>query len=78
MASLADQIAEMEDEFAYERDRANGYAERIDTLEEELSAAEEELETLRDFAAWVNNTYPDAELAYAGKRRLDKAGVGGA
>jgi chromosome segregation ATPase len=78
MASLADQIAEMEDDLAYERDRANGYAERIDSLDEQLSDIEEEIESLRDFAAWVKDTYPDAELAYSGKRRLDQAGVGGA
>ena len=78
MPSLADQIAEMEDDFAYERNRANEYAERIDCLEKQLTDVESEIEELAAFAAWVKDTYPDAELAYSGKRRLDQAGVGGA
>ena len=78
MGSLANQISELEDDLGYEKSRADNYAETIDTLESQLSEAEEELKHLRAFTEWVNNTYPDAELAYAGKQRLDNASVGSA
>lgn len=73
MAGLAEQIEELEQEYAYERGRANEFAEQIDDLNRDLADRDTDLEWFRQFEEWVEETYPGARVAYEAKLRLDAA-----
>jgi hypothetical protein len=89
MASLTQQIEELEREYAYEQRRANEFAEQIDDLNRnlaeqiddlnrDLADRDADLEWFREFEEWVAKTYPGARVAFDAKRRLDEASVGAA
>lgn len=73
MAGLADQIDELEQEYAYERQRASEFAEQIDDLNRDLADRDTDLEWFRQFEEWVEETYPGARVAFEAKLRLDAA-----
>lgn len=73
MTSLAEQIEELEQEYAYEQRRANEFAEQIDDLNRDLADRDTDLEWFRQFEEWVEETYPGARVAYEAKLRLDSA-----
>jgi tryptophan synthase beta subunit len=73
MTSLTEQIEELEQEYAYERQRASEFAEQIDDLNRDLADRDTDLEWFRQFEEWVEETYPGARVAYEAKLRLDAA-----
>ncbi len=78
MRNLADQIEELEQEYAYEKQRANEFAEQIDELENELADRDATISRFNQFEEWVEQTYPGARVAYEAKLRLDAAAYLGA
>lgn len=89
MRNLAQQIEDLEQEYAYEQKRANEFAEQIDDLNRNLTGQiddlnraladrDADLEWFREFEEWVEKTYPGARVAFDAKRRLDEASVGAA
>jgi phage shock protein A len=77
MASIANQVDELEQEYAYERGRALDLTEENDKLKEQISELEDQVAELEEQIEWINTTYPDLEAAFEVKRRLDNsAGVG--
>ena len=73
MAGLAEQIEELEQEYAYEQRRANEFAEQIDELEDDLADRDATISRFNQFEEWVEETYPGARVAYEAKLRLDAA-----
>jgi prefoldin subunit 5 len=73
MAGLAEQIEELEQEYAYEQRRANEFAEQIDELENDLADRDATISRFNQFEEWVEETYPGARVAYEAKLRLDAA-----
>ena len=73
MASLTQQIEELEQEHAYEKQRASEFAEHIDELENDLAGRDATISRFNQFEEWVEETYPGARVAYEAKLRLDAA-----
>lgn len=73
MRNLAQQIEDLEQEYAYEQKRANEFAEQIDELENELADRDATISRFNQFEEWVEQTYPGARVAYEAKLRLDAA-----
>ena len=73
MASLMQQIDELEQEYAYEKQRASEFAEHIDELENDLADRDATISRFNQFEEWVEETYPGARVAYEAKLRLDSA-----
>jgi len=62
--SIADQVAELEDEVAELRERINDSQEEAIGLENQVEDLKAELKEERDFIEWVEANYPDARATY--------------
>jgi chromosome segregation ATPase len=75
MSRLADQIEEMEENLACAESRVNELEDENTRLKDEISELEDRVTVLEEQLDWIHTTYPDLEVAFEVKRRLDDANV---
>jgi len=73
MAILSSQIQEMEDELAMYRSQCGDLDEENGRLKDEVSELEDLVAEHEEYIDWIDDTYPEARIAYDAKQRLDKA-----
>lgn len=71
--SLADQIAEMEDDLHIVRAQCSDYEDTIRKLESTVDDLEADNWELADFVAFVYKTNPELRVAYDAARTLEGA-----
>lgn len=76
MGSLADEIAELEDDLAYHQARCNELEDDARRMLDEISDLEDTVEERDAYIEWIDETYPEARTAYEAKLRLDNANTG--
>ena len=73
MASISDQIAEMEEDLAYHQSRCNELEDDCRRRDDEISELEDQVAEHEAYIEWIDDTYPEARTAYDAKCRLDEA-----
>jgi phage shock protein A len=63
----------MEDELAEYQQRCGELSDKVATLESAIYDIGEYVKELEDKLEWITTTYPDLEVAFEVKRRLDAA-----
>jgi uncharacterized coiled-coil DUF342 family protein len=62
--SIADQVAQLEEDLSDTEAELNKVKDERDELDEKLYQSEEEVKELAKFKDWVDNTYPDIACQY--------------
>lgn len=73
MASISDQIAEIEEDLAYHQARCNELEDDCRRRDEEIEELENDLVERDAYIDWFDETYPEARTAYEAKQTLDNA-----
>jgi chromosome segregation ATPase len=73
MASLSAQIEEMEEELYGAQAQVRDYEEENSRLKDEVSDLEDQVAEHEAYIDWIDETYPEARIAYDAKQRLDEA-----
>ena len=75
MASLADQVEELEEDYQESRNTVRELEDRIEVMDNVISNLKSIVHDLEEQIDWIHTTYPDLEVAFEVKRRLDSAAV---
>jgi predicted nuclease with TOPRIM domain len=75
MSKLADQIEEIEENLADAEMRVHDLEEDAKRMLDEISDLEDVVAEHEEYIEWIDETYPEARIAYEAKQRLDSAAV---
>lgn len=73
MAILSTRVEEMEDALEMYQKECSKLSDKVATLEDNIIDIGEYVKELEDKLEWITTTYPDLEVAFEVKRRLDQA-----
>jgi len=73
MARLADQIEELEENLSCAEMRVNELEDDAKRMLDEISDLEDVVAEHEEYIDWIDETYPEARIAYDAKQRLDQA-----